>query len=110
MADLAYINPQMLSWAQERAEVSVEELSGITGAAPEKIQRWLTGQDKPTFMQAQKLANQLYIPFGYLFLPYPPDESVPLPDLRTVSDRGIQGKISVNLRDTIVAVLLRQEW
>ena len=110
MADLAYINPKMLSRAQERAEVSVEELSGVTGAAPEKIQRWLTGQDKPTFMQAQKLADQLYIPFGYLFLPYPPDESVPLPDLRTVSDRGIQVKISVNLRDTIVAVVLRQEW
>lgn len=37
MADLAYINPKMLSRAQERAEVSVEELSGITGAASEKI-------------------------------------------------------------------------
>lgn len=90
--------------------MSVDELSHAAGIKTEKLLLWLNAQEKPTFVQAQKLASRLFIPFAYLFLPYPPDESLPLPDLRTVADRGIQGKISVNLRDTVVTVLRRQEW
>lgn len=110
MADLAYINPDILSWAQERAGMSADELSYAAGIKTEKLLLWLNAREKPTFVQAQKLASRLFIPFAYLFLPYPPDESLPLPDLRTISDRGVQGKISVNLRDTVFTVLRRQEW
>lgn len=67
MADLAYINPDILSWAQERAGMSVDELSHAAEIKTEKLLLWLNAQEKPTFVQAQKLASRLFIPFAYLF-------------------------------------------
>jgi len=110
MADLAYINPNIITWAQSRARVSEEDLSRATGAKIEKVLNWINGVDKPTFSQAQKVAGRLYIPFAYLFLPEPPQELIPLPDLRTMRNRGMRESISVDLKDTIFTVLRRQEW
>jgi len=110
MADLAYINPNIITWAQNRARVSDEDLSRATGAKIEKVLSWIHGVDKPTFSQAQKVAGRLYIPFAYLFLPEPPQEVIPLPDLRTMRNRGMRESISVDLKDTIFTVLRRQEW
>ncbi|ELY4607634.1 ImmA/IrrE family metallo-endopeptidase [Cronobacter turicensis] len=110
MADLAYINPNIITWAQARARVSEEDLSRATGAKIEKVLSWIRGIDKPTFSQAQKIAGRLYIPFAYLFLPEPPQELLPLPDLRTLGNRGVREDISVDLKDTIFTVLRRQEW
>jgi len=110
MADLAYINPDIITWAQSRARVSEEDLSRATGAKIEKVQSWIEGVEKPTFSQAQKVAGRLYIPFAYLFLPEPPPEFIPLPDLRTVRNTGMRENISVDLKDTIFTVLRRQDW
>ncbi|MGP2500436.1 ImmA/IrrE family metallo-endopeptidase [Pantoea ananatis] len=110
MADLAYINPDIITWAQSRARVSEEDLSRATGAKIEKVLSWIQGVDKPTFSQAQKVAGRLYIPFAYLFLPEPPQELIPLPDLRTMRNVGMRDNISVNLKDTIFTVLRRQDW
>jgi len=33
-----------------------------------KIQEWEQGDSRPTLNQAEKIANNLHIPFGYLFL------------------------------------------
>jgi len=102
----ALISPQVLQWACERAHVSPEALA-------EKISRkaplWLTGESRPTFLQAQKLSRMLHIPFGYLFLSTPPEEVLPLPDLRTVGDVAI-GDISVDLREVILDALRKQGW
>lgn len=110
MADLAYINPEIITWAQARARVSEEDLSRATGAKIEKVLNWIRGVDRPTFSQAQKVAGRLYIPFAYLFLPTPPQDFLPLPDLRTLGNRGLREDISVELKDTIFTVLRRQDW
>jgi len=60
-------------------------------------------------LQAQKLAKVLQIPFGYLFLPYPPTEAIPIPDLRTIGDHQTH-KISPDLREVLFDVLLKQDW
>ena len=109
MADLAYINPDIFNWARARAQMSEEDLSRTLGVRLEKVIAWAEGSKQPTFNQAQKLAGKLHIPFAFFFLPNPPPDELPLPDLRTVANQGIQSA-SVNLKDTINSVIRRQEW
>ncbi|MBX4508247.1 XRE family transcriptional regulator [Klebsiella oxytoca] len=109
MADLAYINPQIFNWARARAQVSEEDLSHSLGVKLEKVIGWSSGDQKPTFGQAQKLASKLHIPFAFFFLPSPPIDVLPIPDLRTPGNHGL-ANISVDLKDTIASVVRRQEW
>ena len=46
---------------------------------------------------------------GYLFLPSPPDERVPIPDLRTMAGQGVR-RPSPDLLDVIHLCQRRQDW
>ena len=109
MADLAYINPQIFNWACARAQVSEEDLSQSLGVKLEEVIGWSRGDLKPTFGQAQKLASKLHIPFAFFFLPAPPQDILPIPDLRTHGNHGL-ANVSIDLKDTIASVVRRQEW
>ncbi len=89
--------------------MSEEDLSRTLGVRLDKVVAWAEGSKKPTFNQAQRLAGKLHIPFAFFFLPAPPPDELPLPDLRTVANQGIEGA-SVNLKDIIDSVMRRQEW
>lgn len=70
---------------------------------------WEAGESRPTFRQAQQWADRAHIPFGFLFLKAPPQEALPLPDLRTVGgDTPVSP--SVDLLDTVRDVLRKQAW
>lgn len=56
----------------------------------------------------EKIANNLHIPFGYLFLKNPPEEELPIPDLRTGSKGNIR-EISIDLIDVINETRRRQD-
>ncbi len=105
----AMINPGILSWARQRAGLTLPELSAKLHIEEAKLITWEQGQDRPTFKQAQNFAHNTYIPFGYLFLKQPPQDQLPIPDLRTVGDQT-PSDISIDLRDTIRNVLQRQQW
>jgi len=105
----ALITPDVLIWARERAEYTVDMLSDRLHTTVEKLKAWENGELKPTFNQAQELAKKLHIPFGYLFLTQPPQEKLPLPDLRTVGDKEPE-KISPNFRDLLNDIKQKQEW
>ncbi|MGJ0516091.1 MAG: ImmA/IrrE family metallo-endopeptidase [Methylomicrobium sp.] len=105
----AKINPMLLGWARDRAQLSVIALADKLGVSEEKLKAWEDGEKPLTFRQAQSFANKTHIPFGYLFLPKPPEESLPLPDLRTI-DGQRPLRPSAELLDIIRIVLQRQSW
>lgn len=105
MSDRVQIKPQLFRWAQERSRISEGELC----AKFPKYPQWLTGEAEPTMRQLEKFAVQTYTPLGYFFLNEPPEERLPIPDFRTVTDRRV-ARPSPHLLDTIYAVQLRQEW
>lgn len=59
--------------------------------------------------QAQHLAKALNIPFGYLFLSTPPQDALPIPDLRTLPGTTRTAP-SADLRETVLLALQRQSW
>ena len=105
----AHINPAVLRWATDRAGTDSSELGPVFNKTPDQIEGWLSGSSAPTFVQAQKLARRLRVPFGYLFLSNPPSEPLPLADFRRVRSAA-QGRPSIDLRDVLADVLRKQDW
>ncbi len=99
------IKPEMVRWARERSGKSVPDL---IKSFP-KIDLWESGEVNPTFKQLENFAKKTHLPIGYLFLHEPPEESVPIPDCRTIANVHI-GKPSPDLLDTIYICQQRQEW
>jgi Zn-dependent peptidase ImmA (M78 family) len=100
--------PQVLRWARERANLSVRQLAEKIGAKPEQVREWeQTGQ--LSFARAEKLARVTHTPFGYLYLQAPPEETLPIPDFRTVAGKDLV-RPSPDLLDVLSEALRRQDW
>lgn len=95
----------MLFWALERSGKAMDELEPRFP----KLDQWLTGEVRPTLKQLESYAKAVYVPLGYLFLPEPPEETIPIPDLRTMGSRGV-AQVSPNMLDTIYLCQRRQAW
>lgn len=102
------LQPRVLRWARERAALNEDVLAKKVGTKAERVADWeQTGH--LSFSQAQKLAKATYTPFGYLYLPTPPEERLPIPDFRTVGGAGVR-RPSPNLIDVLDDALQRQDW
>ena len=99
------INPDLLQWALERTGVSADAL---TKKFP-KLNDWLRGDLAPTLKQLEAFSNATHTAIGLLFLPHPPQESLPIPDFRTVPKERLS-RPSANLLDTIYLCQQRQAW
>src|SRR5690606_12377001 len=99
------INPELLTWARERAGLDTLALSGRFP----KLSEWEAGELQPTLRQLEDFARAVHVAVGLLFLPAPPDEPLPIPDLRTVGNRELK-RPSPNLLDTIYICQQRQDW
>ena len=75
----ADINPQLLTWARERAGLRISDLSPRFA----KLATWEEGAARPTLGQLERFAKAVRLPFGFLFLEQPPIERLPIPDFRT---------------------------
>lgn len=105
----AFINGAVLRWARERAEMPADQLAKKIGQKADRLAKWEAGEDQPTFKQAARLASVTHVPFGYFFLPKPPVEDLPLPDLRTVGGEPARAFDS-NTTDLIRDVLFKHGW
>ncbi|MCZ9310100.1 ImmA/IrrE family metallo-endopeptidase [Corynebacterium uberis] len=101
------ITPKVLAWAIDRTRLSDEELSKKFP----RLDAWIDGSARPTFNQAQKLAQSAQVPFGYLLLENPAAvaDQIQLPDFRTVRGSGVS-KPSPELIDTINHAEFRLGW
>ncbi|WP_018872924.1 ImmA/IrrE family metallo-endopeptidase [Thioalkalivibrio sp. ALJ16] len=99
------VNPELITWARERAGLEPLEL---TGRFP-RLAEWESGEVHPTLRQLEGFARAVHVPVGYLFLPAPPVEALPIPDFRTLGDRDV-ARPSPNLLDTLYLCQQRQEW
>ena len=105
MAVRVEVAPALLKWAVDRAGWDKETAESRVP----HLDEWIRGTRRPTLRQIEDFSRATHAPFGQLFLPEPPDEPLPIPDMRTVGDDGVS-KPSGDLLDTIYLCQNRQEW
>lgn len=99
------VPPALLEWAMDRTNADPDDLVNAFPALPE----WLSGDVKPTVKQLERFAKRTHTPFGFFFLSEPPEESLPLPDFRTMA--GVElPRPSPDLLETIDVCERRQGW
>ena len=102
------LQPELLRWARERAGLTQDDLAKKIPVNPDRVRAWeQTG--KISIAQIDKLAAKTYTPLGYLYLPEPPDESLPIRDFRTRSGDA-PTRQSPDLLDTVYQMQRRQNW
>ena len=99
------VQPALLAWARERSGVPLDEVVSKFPAFGE----WESGRKQPTLKQLEKFAHSMRAPIGYLFLSEPPDESLPVPDFRTMGDEPVR-RASPDLLETVYLCQQRQDW
>jgi len=98
------VQPALFIWARQRARLDEAALA----ARFPHLSEWEAGEVQPTLRQLEQYAQATHAPLGYFFLPAPPEESVPIPDFRTVG-RGMP-RLSADLLDVIYTCQTRQTW
>lgn len=99
------VKPELLRWACKRSR---QTTSSLARKFP-KLELWEHGEVNPTLKQLESFAKATRLPIGYLFLPEPPVETVPIPDFRTIGNEYLDHP-SPDLLDTIYICQQRQEW
>src|SRR5438132_2029866 len=99
------VKKELIRWARERSGLTESDL---TERFP-KFEQWERGEAFPTLKQLEAYAKKTLTPFGYFFLPEPPEEELPIPDFRTVGGRAAR-RPSAQLLETIYMCQRRQDW
>jgi Zn-dependent peptidase ImmA (M78 family) len=99
------IQKHVVDWAVARARADWDVVIARNA--------WVAADDgdvvHPTLRQLEKFANDMRVPVGFLFLPNPPQEKLPIPDFRTMVDAADRSP-SPDLLDTVFLSQDRQEW
>ncbi len=98
------INTDLLRWAYKRAGITEEKAVSVFPL----LSSWLLQEKFPTVAQLQKFAAKFFVPFGYLFLPKPPEETLPFPMFRGAA--RLTDRFNLNVYDTVMTIKKRQEW
>lgn len=105
MVSRVNIQPVFFSWACARARLNPAALCHRLKGLPD----WESGEKKPTMKQLEAFAKATHTPIGYFFLPEPPREEIPIPDLRTIRNEATT-QPSPDLLETLYAMQRRQAW
>ena len=111
----ANINPEILAWAREEAELSLDEaahqakVSKTKDKTPEeRLEELERGVDTPTQNQLANIAKAYYRPILTFYMPTPPAPNNDVADFRTVADGAI-GKLPPKLRALVSRMKARQQ-
>jgi transcriptional regulator with XRE-family HTH domain len=104
----ATLKPSCLQWARERAGFNTSDIARKIGVKEDKVIQW-EQSGEISLSHAEKLASVTHTPIGYLFLPVPPIEKLPVSDFRTVQTQDI-ARPSPDLLDIVNDALRRQDW
>ena len=99
------VAPALYRWAVQRSRVDIGKLQ----SKHPSLDEWESGEARPTFKQLEQFARDTRTPFGYFFLPEPPEESLPVADFRTLG-QSQDARPSPELLDTLYAMQRRQAW
>ena len=99
------VSQPVLSWALQRSERTFEE---ALMKFP-KLGDWMDGSSQPTLHDLEKFAAYTHTSLGALVMPEPPDETLPIADMRTHESVAIE-RPSGNLLDTINRYQQFQDW
>ncbi len=72
------------------------------------FEKWINGDDYPTYNQLVELSKIFHIPFGYFFLEKLPERKYPIPHYRTAQNEDFNP--SNKLLETIFFAQKIQEW
>lgn len=107
--DLAYITPDLLTWAIERSGMDRSELIKAIHVQENVLASWENGLAFPPFNKAREMAQVLRVAFGYFFLPERPKDEVPLPDLRRLPQSPPLTP-SVDFLDVLYQAMAQHDW
>jgi len=102
------VKPELIRWARERADLTQKKLA-TRAKQLRKLPEWESGEIQPTMRQLEAFAHAVRVPFGYLFLPEPPEKRLPIADFRTIANKA-KTRASPDLIDTLYTMQLRQAW
>ena len=99
------VSQPVLSWALQRSERTFED--ALTKFP--QLGDWMNGSSQPTLHDLEKFAAYTHTSLGALIMPEPPDEALPIADMRTRESVAIE-RPSGNLLDTIDRYQQFQDW
>lgn len=102
------LQPEVLRWARERSGLEIESVARKVGVKPERVQAW-EESGQITLPQADKLAHHTHTAVGFLYLPEPVEDRLPISDFRTAEDHPLR-RPSPELLDTVQLMQRRQSW
>lgn len=103
-----YLEPNVLRWARERARLEPGQLARKVQVKPERVLEW-EKSGRISVAQADRLAHHTHTPLGFLYLPEPPEDRLPIPDFRTRRDDEVL-RPSPDLLETVYLMQRRQAW
>lgn len=98
------VKKEVWLWAIRESQKDPEEISKRYPS----FNKWINGEQYPTFRQLEKIAKYLHVPFGYFFLDVPPKKDAVEAEFRVINNKLPQ--MSKNLKDTILEMDFRKNW
>ena len=97
------INPTIIKWARERSGYTLEDVATALNKDVETISSWESGEQAPTYVQLETLADRYKRPIAMFFFPEPPQEP-------NFADRSALRSFEIEQLDPGIRILLRQAY
>ena len=81
--------PLVINWAIQSSGWKISEISSKIAVSEDNINKWVSGEKKPTLRQLRALAKKLKRPLAAFLLPAPPEEKKLPEDFRIPSYKAV---------------------